>query len=155
MKKNLLVMALSVLIAGGPVGAAFAQTTDAPRKEERKHRNHKGESKSPEEHAKARTERLTQQLDLSKSQARKVEALYLKQAKEREMARAQHTKGEKRNPHHREQIKAARAQHQAELKGILSKKQYAQYEKHRQEMKAKRKEAMQHRGKGHGQKHRS
>ncbi len=103
---------------------------------------HKGERKSPEERAKVRTERMTQELDLSKAQAKKVEALYLKETKEREAKRANFKKGDKKDAAGREQMRAERMaahqRHNEELKDILNKKQYAKYE----EMQAQKREQM-------------
>ncbi|WP_276499790.1 hypothetical protein [Pontibacter litorisediminis] len=141
MKKNLLMLALGVLVAGSTIAPAVAQEAGKPRQEARMHK-HKGERKSPEERAKARTERMTQELDLSKAQAKKVEALYLKDTKEREAKRANFKKGDKKDAATREQMRsdmmAAHQRHNDELKDILNKKQYAKYE----EMQAKKREQM-------------
>lgn len=141
MKKNLLILALGVLVVGGPVATAVAQGTEKPRQEARMHK-HKGERKSPEERAKARTERMTKELGLSKAQEKKVEALYLKEAKERQTKRADFRKENRQNSANREQMRsemmAAHKRHNEELKNILDKKQYAKYE----EQQAQRHEQM-------------
>ncbi|MDX5437436.1 MAG: DUF4890 domain-containing protein [Pontibacter sp.] len=141
MKKNLLILALGMLVAGGPVATAVAQGTEKPRQERRMHR-HKGERKSPEERAKARTERMTKELGLNRAQAKKVEALYLKEAKERQTKRADFRKENRHSTDSREQMRAemmaAHKRHNEELKSILNKKQYAIYE----EQQAQRHEQM-------------
>ena len=143
MKKNLLMLVLGVLVAGSSAVPALAQNQDRPRQEVRKQKE-RGERvrKSPEERAKARAERLSKELDLNKSQARKVEALYLKEAKERDSKRANFKRGDKKDAASREQMRAemmaAHQRHSEEMKDILNKKQYAKYE----ELQAKRREQM-------------
>ncbi|TPE45167.1 DUF4890 domain-containing protein [Pontibacter mangrovi] len=141
MKKNLLALALGVLVIGSTVAPAVAQDTTKPRQEARMHK-HKGERKSPEERAEARTERLTKELDLNKSQAKKVKALHLKEAKEREAKRANFKRGDRKDAANREQMRsemmAAHQRHNEEMKDILNKKQYAKYE----EMQAQKREQM-------------
>ncbi|OKL41197.1 DUF4890 domain-containing protein [Pontibacter flavimaris] len=141
MKKKLLALALGVLVMGSTVAPAVAQDTTKPR-QEASMRKHKGERKSPEERAEARAERMTRELDLNKSQAKKVEVLYLKEAKEREAKHANFKKADKRDTASRKQMRtemmAAHQRHNEELKDILNKKQYARYE----EMQAKKREQM-------------
>jgi hypothetical protein len=128
-------------------GASFAQ--NAPQKEKkhrqtehRQDRDHK-ERKSPEERATLRTEKLSKRLDLNKSQTKKLQALNLKQAQEMEAMRAQHQNSADRSKEQRTDMKAVKARWDAELKDILTKKQYAQYVADRQEMQAR------HEARGH------
>ncbi|WP_299758945.1 hypothetical protein [uncultured Pontibacter sp.] len=147
MKKNLLMLALGVLIAGSSVAPAVAQDNNKTRQEARMHK-HKGERKSPEERAKARTERITKELDLTKAQAKKVEALHLKEVKEREAKRAGFKKSDRKDATARKQMRsemmAAHKRHNEEMKDILNKKQYAKYEElqaqKREQMKARHQE---------------
>lgn len=143
MRKNILMLALSVLVAGSAVAPAVAQGPEKQREEvwAKKHKDDR-KRKSPEERAKLRAERMTKELDLNKSQARKVEALYLKEAKERESKRADFRKGDRKSAESREAMRnemmAAHQRHNEELKDILNKKQYAKYE----EMQAQKREQM-------------
>ena len=144
MKKIIVMLSLGVLVAG----TSFAQ--NAPHKDKKSRTEHRRERdsfkdrerKSPEERATLRTERLSKQLDLNKSQTRKLQALNLKHAQEMEAMRAQYKNADKRGKN-REAIKASHAKWEAELKDILNKKQYAKYEAERNEMRARRE------GKGH------
>ncbi|MCX2741398.1 hypothetical protein [Pontibacter anaerobius] len=140
MKKNLLALALGVLVMGSAVAPAVAQDTTKPRQEARMQK-HKGERKSPEERAQAKTERMDKELDLSKSQAKKVKALYLKEAKEHKEKRAHFKKGDKKDAAAREQMRAemmaAHQRHNEEMKDILNKKQYAKYEEIQAKKRAK------------------
>lgn len=145
------------------MGALMAGTTyaqEAPKKE-RKHRaEQRGErmqrqKKSPEEMAAKRTEMLTKKYDLNKSQQKKLQALNLKHAQEKHALHA--NRGEARDHRSaRGEMQASKARYEAELKDILNKKQYAQYEadkaeKHarheqkREQRKAQRGDKMQHR----------
>ncbi|HRD54575.1 MAG TPA: hypothetical protein PKY96_18190, partial [Flavobacteriales bacterium] len=84
---------------------------------------------SPEESAKARTERLATVLELTPEQKAKVQALHEQQARE---AAARMAEMEKK-----------RAEHDAQMKGILTAEQYAKW----QAMNEQRKERMHERRK--------
>ncbi|WP_439880452.1 hypothetical protein ACSX1A_14995 [Pontibacter sp. MBLB2868] len=132
MKKIIAILSLGVLMAG----TTYAQTT--PQKE-RKHRTERKQKqkRSPEEMAAKRTEMLTKKLDLNKSQQKKLLALNLKHAQEKQ-AMMQANRGEVRNHENmRSERQANRARYEAELKDILNKKQYAQYEADKAEMHAR------------------
>lgn len=131
-------LALSVLVAGSSVAPAVAQGGSKSRQEVKAHKE-RGERRSPEERAAARTERMTKELGLNKAQARKVEALYLKQAKDKDAMRSRFKKGD-RNADFRKEMMASHKRHNEELKSILDKKQYAKYEEQREQMKAKHQE---------------
>ncbi len=136
-------LSLGVFMAG----AAYAQ--NAPQKEKKQRTEQRGErmqkqKKSPEEMAAKRTEMLTKKYDLNKSQQKKLEALNLKQAKEKNALHA--NRGEARNKENmRSERQASRARYEAELRDILNKKQYAQYEADKAEMKAKHEQKREHR----------
>lgn len=151
MKKIIAALALGILVTG----STFAQTS--PQKEGKHRAEHRSErkdkvKKSPEDRAKLKTEKLSKQLDLNSLQTKRLMALNLKQAQEMQAMRAQHQKGEKRNPQQREQMKAAHARWNAELKDILTKKQYAQYEATREEQRAKHQQGREHRKGQRGEK---
>ncbi|WP_165838211.1 DUF4890 domain-containing protein [Pontibacter arcticus] len=140
MKKILAMLAMGVLVSG----ASFAQ--DAPQKEKGQHTEHRQNKKqraqkSPEERATKRTEHLVQKLDLNKSQQRKLQALHLKQAQERQQFMAQRgdfkDKSKADRSKMREIAKTRQESYKAELKDILNKKQYAQYEVMQQEQRAR------------------
>lgn len=125
-------------------GATYAQ--EAPQKD-RKHRTerrmHKAK-KSPEEMAARRTEMFTKKYDLNKSQQKKVQALNLKFAKEKHELHK--NRGEARDHRSmRGEMQASRARYEAELKDILNKKQYAQYEADKAEMRTKHEHKREHR----------
>ncbi|WP_242923696.1 DUF4890 domain-containing protein [Pontibacter liquoris] len=139
MKKIIVALALGLFVTG----STFAQTTTPQEKKTRTERhdgNRQRVKKSPEERAKLRTEKLTKELGLNNSQAKQLEALNLKQSQEMQALRADHTRGEKLSPAQREQKKAHHAAYEASLKDILTKKQYAQYQEKREQMRAQRKE---------------
>ena len=144
-------LALGVMVAG----SSFAQ--NAPQKE-RKARTERSadngtrkdkfkEKKSPEERAQLKTDRLSQKLDLNKSQTKKLLSLNLKQEKEMQTLRANRSKNSDRNQL-RSEMKDRHEQWNAALKDILSKKQFAQYEADQKEMRARWEEKKEHRGKG-------
>lgn len=118
-----MIMAAALLIAG----AATAQDR---------------QQRSPEEMAKARTERLTTVLELSPEQAAKVEAMHLQQAKEAQAQRAEH---EAKREAKRAAMEQKRAQHEAEMKAILTPEQFVKWQALRDQRKEgmeKRKESM-------------
>ncbi|MEJ8803538.1 hypothetical protein [Pontibacter sp. H249] len=143
MKKIIAILSLGVLMAG----TTYAQ--EAPKKERKLRTEQRGERmhkqrKSPEEMAAKRTEMLTKRYDLNKSQQKKLEALHLKRAQEKNVLHA--NRGEARNKESmRSERKASRARYEAELKEILNKKQYAQYEADKAEMRAKHEQKREHR----------
>jgi len=140
MKKTFAVLAFGLFVTG----SAMAQ--QAPQ-QERKHRTeqHDGNSKrsrlSPEARATRQTEKMSKELGLNKSQTRKLQALNLEKAQQREAMRAQYkSRGERPAKNERQEIKAAHEKWNAELKDILTKKQYAQYQEQREEMRAQHKQ---------------
>ncbi|GAB3822938.1 hypothetical protein GCM10028895_28710 [Pontibacter rugosus] len=145
-------LSLGVLVAG----SAMAQ--QAPQKE-KKHRTEirdgkdRKQRKSPEERAALRTEKMSKELGLNKSQTKKLEALNLKQAREMEAKHANYKHGDRRDKNQREEMQASREKWNNELKDILSKKQYAQYEEKRQEMRAHRKDRNHEGFKNRGERH--
>jgi Spy/CpxP family protein refolding chaperone len=94
--------------------------------------------RSPEEMAKARTERLTTVLELTPEQAAKVNALHLAHAQE---AEARRTQQEAKREAMRAEMNAKRERHQAEMKSILTAEQFAKWEA----LNAQRKERDMHR----------
>lgn len=146
MKKLILILSLGVLVAGSSMAQQAPRKEQKNRTEQRDGRNGR-ERRSPEERAALRTEKMSKELGLSKSQAKKLHALNLKQAKEREEMRAQYKNANKRGKSQqremqasREEMKASREKWNAELKEILTKKQYAKYQEQHQEMRAQSKE---------------
>ncbi|MCC9136454.1 DUF4890 domain-containing protein [Pontibacter silvestris] len=147
MKKVIVMLTLGVMVAG----SSFAQ--NAPQKDRKNRTEQRGERgdkarKSPEEIATLRTEKLSKKLDLNNSQTKKLQALNLKQANEMQAMRTKYKDADRRNPKQREEMKAVHAKWEAELKDILNKKQYAQYEADRNEMRARwEKRGQQHKDK--------
>ena len=138
MKKLLLMISMGVLFAG----TSFAQ--DAPqkvRKERSEQRMRKdGQErvrKSPEEKAARRAQLMAKKYDLNKSQQAKLQALFLKQSNEMAAQRSNRLEATQKDPAQRQARRAQQKQYNAELKRILTKKQYAQFEADRQERKAK------------------
>jgi periplasmic protein CpxP/Spy len=143
MEKIIAMLSLGVLMAG----TTYAQTT-APQKERKQRTEQRGErvqknKKTPEEKAARHTEMLTKKLDLNKSQQRKLQALNLKRAQEMQAMHANRSEASNRKAM-RSERKESKARYEADLKDILNKKQYAQYEAHREEMKAKHAEKRDH-----------
>lgn len=146
MKKVILMLSLGVLIAGSSIAQQAPQKEKRNRTEHRDGRDNR-EHKSPEELAAFRTEKMSKELGLNKKQTRKLQALNLKQANEHEMIRAQYRHADKGNKNQRREMRASRERMRtsrekwdAELKDILTKKQYAQYQEQRKEMRALLKE---------------
>jgi len=151
MKKLVAMLALGLTI----VGTSYAQnvpqrernTQDSRSGQERKERKDKGNfdrnsdrrnKLTPEQHATQRTEMLSQQLDLSSKQKRKLQELNLKQAQQMEALTSRNTNSDKRNNNQRQDMKNLRANWEKEFKSIVSKKQYAKYEEDRKQMQAQR-----------------
>jgi len=107
-----LVMAISVV--------SFAQ---------RGQNGERGERPAPEEMAKKQVERLTEVLELTEEQAKKIEAINLKYIKE---GKAKKEALRKEKEEEREAMKAERKKvmeaHDAEIKAVLNEIQYAKYE---------------------------
>lgn len=83
---------------------------------------------------------MSKALGLNKSQTRKLLSLNLEQVQQREAMRAQYKDADKHNRNQRQEMKATREKWDAELKDILTKKQYAQYQEQREEMRAQHQE---------------
>lgn len=143
MKKLIVMLSLGVLVAGSSVAQQAPQKERKNRTEQRDGRRDKKERKSPEERATRRTEKMSKELGLNNSQTKKLQALHLKQAKEKVEIRAQYKHASKHNQEQhrgkeasRGKMKASREKWDAELQDILTKKQYAQYQEQREERRA-------------------
>ncbi|MGV3638224.1 MAG: hypothetical protein ACO1NQ_11345 [Flavobacteriales bacterium] len=90
--------------------------------------------KTPEERAKARTERMTKELSLSPEQQAKVEAINLKYADQVEAVRAEH---EAERTAKRDAAKAMHDAHDAEMKAVLTPDQYTKWVAQKEEARAK------------------
>ncbi|GAA4426544.1 DUF4890 domain-containing protein [Pontibacter saemangeumensis] len=145
MKKAFVVLALGILVAGSAVAQQAPKKERSHHTEQRDGKDRKG-NRTPEERATLRTEKMSQELGLNKSQTRKLQALHLKQMQEREAMRAHHNEGEKRDRNQRREMKASREKWDAELKDILTKKQYAKYQEQRKEMRVQHQERKGHDG---------
>ncbi len=142
-------LTLGVLVAG----STFAQT--APNQDNRARTENRGAKKghahkakgtrTPEERAQLRTERLSQRLELSEAQTNQLRALHLKQINENKALRgeARKQKGEARVAR-----KTNHEKYEAELKGILTDQQFAKYQQDREEMRSKSENRSQERGRG-------
>ncbi len=93
--------------------------------------------RTPEERAKAATERMTKELGLDAQQAAKVEAINAKYAEEFSVERERY---EAENQARRQEAKGRRAAHDADLKAVLTEEQYTKWVALREERKERRKE---------------
>ena len=152
MKKLVAMFALGLTI----VGTSYAQnapqrdrkeTQDSRYGQERKEKKDKGSfgrdddrrSKlTAEQRATRRTEMLSQRLDLSSKQKKKLQELNLQQARQMESLAGRNNNADQRNGNQRQEMKKLRADWEKEFKGIVSKKQYAKYEEDRKQMQAQR-----------------
>ena len=134
MKRIIAMLAIGTLMSG----ATYAQETSQKERTHRTEHSHKYKAKkSPEEMAAKRTEMFNKKYDLNKSQQRRLQALNLKFVREKHELHK--NRGEARD--HRSmhgEMQASRARYEAELRDILNKKQYAQYEADKTEKRAKR-----------------
>ncbi|PIQ22686.1 MAG: hypothetical protein COW65_01790 [Cytophagales bacterium CG18_big_fil_WC_8_21_14_2_50_42_9] len=151
MKKLVAMFALGLSI----VGTSYAQnapqrerseTQDSRYGQEHKERNDKDNfgrdddrqnKLTAEQRAIQRTERLSQQLDLSSKQKKKLQELNLKQARQMESLASRNNSGQ-RNNNQRREMQQLRSSWEKEFKSIVSKKQYAKYEEDRKQMQAQR-----------------
>ncbi|QNF34770.1 hypothetical protein HUW51_19305 [Adhaeribacter swui] len=148
MKKLAVMFVLGLTLTG----TSFAQTIRQPNQKQDKTLKYESHEKqvfkrgknqrpvlSAEERATRHTEMLSQKLDLSKNQKKKLQALNLKQAQQMQALNQQYAQGGgPKNAATREERKQLRANWEKDFKRIVSKKQYAQYEAQRNQMQAKR-----------------
>ena len=141
MKKIMAVLSLGILVAGSSYAQTVPQKDQQEKRARIEHRAERAEraKKSPEEMAQLKTERMAQKLDLTATQKNQLQALNLRQAEEMKAMR-ESLKGSEDRTKIREVRKASHDKWQAELKSILTEKQYAQYEADRAQM-SKRSEA--------------
>lgn len=141
MKKILAMLFVSAMIAG----SSFAQQAPQKARHKKAHTEkqdgkYKQSRLSPEERAARRTEKMTQELGLNKAQAKKLQALHLKQvAHRKEMHALQKERHAENREQRKEEMKAAHQQWQADLKDILTEKQYTQYQQQHEEMRTQHK----------------
>jgi hypothetical protein len=139
MKKIFAMLTLGLMMAGA---ASAQEVTPRDRKARFENREDRRERKTPEEIAARQTEMLNKKLALSNKQQKKVQEISLKRAQETEALRSryagseQQARGRKAGVH--QEMKAINDRWEADLKDILSKKQYTQYEASREEMKSRR-----------------
>ncbi|QMU28206.1 hypothetical protein [Adhaeribacter radiodurans] len=150
MKKLVIMLALGLVITGtsfaqntpdrpNPSDKSFSPEKDGKRERNKFRRDRDGRSRiSLEERAAKHTEMLSQKLDLSKSQKKKLQALNLKQAQELESLHGQFVQGRVWNNKQREQRQQIQANWDKDFKHIVGKKQYAKYEAERKQMQANR-----------------
>jgi hypothetical protein len=147
MKKLFVMLSLGVLIAGTASAQNAVKADRKARFENRENReDRKGDRprKSPEEIAARQTEMLHKKLDLSNKQQKKIQEISLKRAQESEALHNRYAAantnegGRGRRDGVHQEMKAINDRWENELKDILSKKQQAQYEASRQEMKSRR-----------------
>ena len=94
---------------------------------------------NPEERAKRQTEELTEKLDLSKDQAKKVEAINLKYAKKMgDMFRDMRDSGNMDREAMREKMGALREEQNKEMQKVLDKDQMKEYEAYLKEQDERR-----------------
>lgn len=92
-------------------------------------------AKTPQERAKARTERMSKELGLTPDQAAKVEAINVKYA---DKAVDMRTERQAERTEVRKEGMAMRDAHDAEIKAVLTADQYAQWTAKKEEMKERR-----------------
>jgi periplasmic protein CpxP/Spy len=145
MKKIFLMLAAGLVMTGAANAQDAVKADKKARHENRESRENRHgdrERKNPEEIASRQTAMLNKKLALSDKQQKKVQEISLKRAQETEALRSrlaasqEQERGRKAGAH--QEMKAINDRWEAELKDILSKKQYAQYEASRQEMKNRR-----------------
>ncbi|MCB4799436.1 hypothetical protein [Neotamlana laminarinivorans] len=135
-----------LLIAIALVGLqAVAQNEDGERRNHRKDRGDKMMNLSAEEIATLQTKRMVLELDLTKSQQEKIQAINLENAKKRkammEERKAKKESGEERKKPTAEErlaMENARLDHKiamkAKMKDILNDDQYAKWQEHQERM---------------------
>jgi len=132
MKKLIAMIALGAMVAG----TSFAQTAPQKDKKPRIERAGQGkdgrQAKSPEERAAKRVEMMSKRYNLSEAQQAQLKTLHQKQGQEMAAMRGQRGQSQKISQQQREAMKAKHEQFNAELKGILTPEQYAQYQTDRQ-----------------------
>ncbi|MGV3502687.1 MAG: hypothetical protein ACO1O1_03215 [Adhaeribacter sp.] len=142
MKKIMLMLSFGLLVAGTASAQESPKTEKKGRFEHRQDHRGSRERKTPEQMASRHTEMLSKQLDLSNKQERKVQEITLKRAQQTEALRSRmmEAKGQDRSQRSlaHQEMKAINDRWEADLKDILSKKQYSQYEASREEMKSRR-----------------
>lgn len=144
MKKIFAMLTAGLLMAGVASAQQGPATERKPRHENQEGRKGDRERRSPEQLASRQTAVLDKQLGLSNKQRRKVEEISLKRAQETEALRSrfaearQQQQGRGRKAGMHQEMRAINERWEAELKDILSKKQYSQYEASRQQMKSRR-----------------
>ncbi|GEO06107.1 hypothetical protein AAE02nite_37710 [Adhaeribacter aerolatus] len=153
MKKYAAMIALGLATLAGTANAQQVPQKDNRNNYENRNDQNRGERKqkgefrrnadrrdniSPEERATRQTEKLSQRLDLSTKQKKKLQALNLKQVQEMESFRGRNNQPGTRNQNNREGMKRLHASYDKELKDILNKKQYAKYQEERKQMQAQR-----------------
>jgi periplasmic protein CpxP/Spy len=142
MKKIFAMLSLGLLMAGAASAQEVMPNDRKARFENREDRRGHRERKTPEEIATRQTEMLNKKLALSNKQQKKVQEISLKRAQETEALRSRYAdsqeqaRGRKAGVH--QEMKAINDRWEADLKDILSKKQYTQYEASREEMKSRR-----------------
>lgn len=94
-------------------------------------------SKTPEERAQMRTERLAKQLDLSPEQVAQVQAINLKYIDKTDELRKER---QAEHAETREAGKAMRGSHEAEMKAVLTPEQYTKWMAAKEKVKARQTE---------------
>jgi protein CpxP len=141
MKKIFLMLAFGALAAGTATAQEAVKSDKKARFENREDRQGNREKRNPEAMAARQLEMFDKQLDLSKKQEKQVQALSLKRTQEYQALRSRTAAPKDQRPHREtghQEMKAINDRWEAGMKDILSKKQYAQYEANRQEMKTRR-----------------
>lgn len=143
MKKIFTILTFGLLMAGVANAQEEPASGRKPRHEHREDWKGDRERRSPEEIASRQTEVLDKKLGMSNKQRRKVEEISLKRAQETEVLRSrfagsQQPQGRGRRAGLHQQMRAINERWEKELKAILTKKQYAQYQDSRQQMRSRR-----------------
>lgn len=118
-------------------GSAFAQETTKKEKKQRVERTEvrkvRKQKADPEERANRQAEMLSKKLALSETQQNQLQELNKKKAQELQALNDKYDRSDARNEARRAERKAIQDRWQADLKSILSEKQYATYEADRKE----------------------
>ncbi|WP_210486140.1 hypothetical protein [Rufibacter aurantiacus] len=133
MKKIFVMLSLGLLVTGTTFAQEKTSQERKPKTERAGKDGVKKQTRTPEEKAAQKAQKLTEKYSLTQAQQTRLQALFLRQATETSALKAQSRAAEGAKPQEREAYKARKAQYEAELKSILTPEQYAQYQADRKE----------------------
>ncbi|KAA3436798.1 hypothetical protein [Rufibacter hautae] len=128
MKKIVVMLSLGMLVTGTTFAQEVTKGDRKPKTERIGQDGGKKDTRTPEEKATQKAQKVTKKYNLTQAQQASLQALYLKQETETAAMKAQSRGAGDVKTKDREDFKAKRAQWDAELKSILTPEQYAQYQ---------------------------